>query len=57
MWFRRDLRLADNPALLDACGAGGTLPLFVLEMGKTLFGASVATPWCPADRGDARMAG
>ena len=21
MWFRRDLRLADNPALLDACGS------------------------------------
>lgn len=31
MWFRRDLRLGDNPALLDACGAGGVLPLFVLD--------------------------
>jgi deoxyribodipyrimidine photo-lyase len=34
MWFRRDLRLADNPALLDACGAGddsGVLPLFVVD--------------------------
>ncbi len=33
MWFRRDLRLGDNPALLDACdaGPGGVLPLFVLD--------------------------
>jgi deoxyribodipyrimidine photo-lyase len=34
MWFRRDLRLADNPALLDACdsgASGGVLPLFVLD--------------------------
>jgi len=31
MWFRRDLRLADNPALLDAAGSGEVLPLFVLD--------------------------
>ena len=31
MWFRRDLRLADNPALLDACDGDGVLPLFVLD--------------------------
>ncbi len=31
MWFRRDLRLADNPALLDACEADGVLALFVLD--------------------------
>ncbi len=37
MWFRRDLRLHDNPALLDACAAagagdgGGVLPLFVWD--------------------------
>ncbi|CAN5596517.1 deoxyribodipyrimidine photo-lyase [soil metagenome] len=31
MWFRRDLRLADNPALLDACHGDGVLPLFVLD--------------------------
>ncbi|HEX5562700.1 MAG TPA: deoxyribodipyrimidine photo-lyase [Nocardioidaceae bacterium] len=33
MWFRRDLRLADNPALLDACESGpdGVLALFVLD--------------------------
>ncbi len=31
MWFRRDLRLADNPALLEACADGDVLPLFVLD--------------------------
>lgn len=34
MWFRRDLRLADNPALLEAGaegGEGGVLALFVLD--------------------------
>ncbi|HEU4515223.1 MAG TPA: deoxyribodipyrimidine photo-lyase [Nocardioidaceae bacterium] len=33
MWFRRDLRLSDNPALLDACSAGrdGVLLLFVVD--------------------------
>lgn len=31
MWFRRDLRLADNPALCAAAAAGDVLPLFVLD--------------------------
>ncbi len=31
MWFRRDLRLRDNPALLEACAEGAVLPLFVLD--------------------------
>ena len=31
MWFRRDLRLHDNPALVEACAADGVLPLFVLD--------------------------
>ncbi len=31
MWFRRDLRLHDNPALLEALSAGEVLPLFVLD--------------------------
>ncbi|HET6739073.1 MAG TPA: deoxyribodipyrimidine photo-lyase [Kribbella sp.] len=31
MWFRRDLRLGDNPALLEAAAAGRVLGLFVLD--------------------------
>jgi deoxyribodipyrimidine photo-lyase len=31
MWFRRDLRLEDNPALLDACAASDVLLLFVVD--------------------------
>ena len=31
MWFRRDLRLADNPALRAAADDGDVLPLFVLD--------------------------
>lgn len=32
MWFRRDLRLSDNPALVAASKAtGGVTPLFVLD--------------------------
>ncbi len=31
MWFRRDLRLGDNPALLAAAHDGDVLPLFVLD--------------------------
>ena len=31
MWFRRDLRLGDNPALLEAVRRRPVLPLFVLD--------------------------
>ncbi|GAB2980328.1 cryptochrome/photolyase family protein [Nocardioides montaniterrae] len=34
LWFRRDLRLLDHPALMaaaDAAGASGVVPLFVLD--------------------------
>ena len=31
MWFRRDLRRHDNPALLEACAASETVALFVLD--------------------------
>jgi deoxyribodipyrimidine photo-lyase len=31
MWFRRDLRVADNPALAAATQRGSVLPLFVLD--------------------------
>lgn len=43
-WFRRDLRLADNPALLAAADDGPVLPLFVLD--PALWG-----PSGPARRG------
>ena len=31
MWFRRDLRLRDNPALAAACAEGEVLPVFVVD--------------------------
>ena len=31
LWFRRDLRLADHPALIDAAHAGEVLPVFILD--------------------------
>ena len=43
LWFRRDLRLADNAAVAMAAGGGGAvIPVFVLDeaMGRPLGGAS-----------------
>ena len=31
VWFRRDLRLTDHPALAAACAEGDVLPLFVVD--------------------------
>ena len=32
MWFRRDLRIADNPALLEAISSGDeVVPVFILD--------------------------
>ena len=31
MWFRRDLRLADNPALATAADHGEVIPLFIID--------------------------
>lgn len=31
LWFRQDLRLADQPALLAACGEGEVVPVYVLD--------------------------
>ena len=31
LWFRRDLRLHDHPALVEACATGAVLPLFVVD--------------------------
>ncbi len=29
VWFRQDLRVADNPALHEACARGGVLPVYI----------------------------
>src|SRR6478752_9050397 len=44
MWFRRDLRLADNPALVGAVADGPVLPLFVLD--PALWGPSGPSRRC-----------
>ncbi len=36
VWFRQDLRLADNPALLQAAHQGTILPVYILEDGTTV---------------------
>ena len=38
LWFRQDLRLADNPALAAAAQAGPVLPVYVLD-------DAAAGPW------------
>ncbi|MDD3519483.1 MAG: deoxyribodipyrimidine photo-lyase [Chromatiales bacterium] len=40
LWFRRDLRLTDNPALLRATEAGRVLPLYI-------HAPEEETPWAP----------
>lgn len=31
MWFRHDLRLRDNPALLQACKSGDVIPIYIYD--------------------------
>ena len=40
VWFRRDLRLADNPALAAAARGGAVVPVFVLDPADMPGGAS-----------------
>ncbi len=65
MWFRRDLRLADNPALLEAGADGSVLPLFVLDPAlwepagpsrRAHLGASLRALEASLDRLGARLA-
>ena len=35
VWFRQDLRLADNPALFHAAERGPVIPVYILEDGAT----------------------
>jgi len=43
MWFRRDLRLRDNPALAAALADGEVLPLFVVDHAFEVAGAARRT--------------
>lgn len=46
MWFRGDLRLADNPALLSACATGTpVLPVFVYDESATTRPLGGAARW------------
>ena len=55
-WFRQDLRLADNPALLAASAHGTVLPVYILDdhnAGPTCHGRSepvVASSFPPVTR-------
>ena len=40
VWFRRDLRLSDHPALAEACADGEVLPLFVVDPAFRTAGAA-----------------
>jgi deoxyribodipyrimidine photo-lyase len=40
VWFRRDLRLSDNPALRAATEAGPVIPVFVLDPETEAIGAA-----------------
>ena len=44
LWFRQDLRLADNPALVAAMAAGPVLPVFILD-------DAAAGAWAPGGAG------
>ncbi|MSU90524.1 deoxyribodipyrimidine photo-lyase [Rhodobacteraceae bacterium 2CG4] len=39
-WFRRDLRLSDNPGLVAAAAAGPVLPVFILDPETEALGAA-----------------
>ena len=46
MWFRRDLRLADNPALHEAAASGRpVIPLFILDETKEVRAPGAASLW------------
>jgi deoxyribodipyrimidine photo-lyase len=55
VWFRRDLRITDNPALLEASRRGDVVPLFILdEDGR---GDAATSERLPADNGAGRPLG
>jgi len=44
-WFRRDLRLLDNPALSEAANAGPVIPIYILDKLQTNFTEGRASRW------------
>lgn len=58
LWFRRDLRLADHPALVAAAGRGAVIPVFIHDNSVDTLGAA---PKWRLDRGldafDAQLRG
>lgn len=45
VWFRRDLRLEDNPALWAAAARGFVIPLFVATRGDNAWNDGAASRW------------
>ncbi|MFM8374462.1 MAG: deoxyribodipyrimidine photo-lyase, partial [Phenylobacterium sp.] len=45
LWFRRDLRLVDNPALVAALGSGAVLPVYILDEGPDVRPMGAASLW------------
>jgi deoxyribodipyrimidine photo-lyase len=46
VWFRQDLRLADNPALFEACKAGEVVPVYILDPeGEAAWAPGGASRW------------
>jgi deoxyribodipyrimidine photo-lyase len=45
VWFRRDLRVRDNPALARAAAAGAVVPVFILEDGPGPRAPGGASRW------------
>lgn len=46
LWFRHDLRLADNPALAHAVGTGRpVLPVYILDQGPETISIGAASLW------------
>ncbi len=41
LWFRQDLRLHDNPALVAACAEGDVIPVYILDEATQMGGASL----------------
>ena len=45
VWFRKDLRLSDNPALFEASQQGEILPIYILEDDDSSWCLGAAQKW------------